>query len=180
VTDKHWERRERSKTHKVIVTLLIAAAATVTVCGLTWAVDDVDSDASAYRRGGMGPGAMHGGPVMGAGPGGKGILRALDRHLDLTAEQHAAIEQIIDASRAEGQVLRADMQTLFEQIRTSVEQDGFDEDRVRIMIENQTPQMVDMMMLRIRTMARIREQLTPAQQEVASAMFESRRGRFMH
>ncbi len=122
---------------------------------------------------------MHGGPMMGPGRGGPFMLRALDRHLDLTDDQRTAIEQIVDASRAEGEALRVEMHALFEQVRDQVEQEGFDEDRVRIIIENQAPRMVDMMVLRIRTLAEIREQLTPEQQATMQELIESRRGRFM-
>lgn len=176
MTHRHADRSERSTTRKVIVTGLIAAAATLAFVALAWAVDG-DSGRDGYYRG---PEAgMHGGPMMGAGRGGRFMLRALDRHLDLTDEQRTSIEQIIDASRAEGEALRVEMHALFEQVRNQVQQEGFDEDRVRIIIENQAPRMVDMMVLRIRTMAEIREQLAPEQQATMQELFESRRGRFM-
>ena len=123
---------------------------------------------------------MEGGPMMGGGRMGRFMIKALDRHLDLSDEQLAAIEVIVAESRDAGQAMRTELQPLFEQIRASVEQDGFDEDEVRILLENQSPRMIDMMMLRIRALAEIRAQLTPEQQAAAQELFESRRGRFMH
>lgn len=179
MNEQHTGTRKRSKSHKLIVTISVAAAVTLAFCALTWAVDD-DGEHRAYgRHGGMGAMAMDGGPMMGGGRMGHFMIRALDRHLDLSDEQRAAIEQIVDDSRAEGRALRTQIQPLFEQIRASIEQDGFDEDGVRILLENQSPQMIDMMLLRIRTLADIRAQLTPEQQAAAKELFESRRGRFM-
>ena len=180
MNEKHTGTRKRSKSHKVIVTIGVAAAATLAFCALTWAVDDEGEHRGYGRHDGMRSEAMMGGPMMGAGKMNRFMLKALDRHLDLSDEQHAAIEQIIDDSRTEGRALRAEFQPLFEQIRANVEQDGFDEDEIRILLENQSPRMIDMMMLRIRTMAEIRAQLTPEQQAAAKDLFESRRGRFMH
>lgn len=179
---RHTQERDRSTAHKVVVTLGAAALIILGAAALSWAVDGGQD--GGYGRSadnaGMHKGQMMGGPGMG-GPrmDGKFMLRALDRHLDLTEEQHAAIERIVEDSRTAGQALRVEMHGLFEQIQASIEQDGYDEDRIRILIENQSPRMVDMMMLRVRTLAEIREQLTPAQRETAKELFESRRGRFM-
>jgi len=173
MNEQHTGRRHRSTTHKVIVTIAASATLIVGAAAISWGAGD-----GGYRDHGPAGGAT-GGPIMGrGGMGGKFMLRALDRHLDLSDDQRVAIEAIIDASRTEGMALRQQMHATFEQIRSSVELEGYDEDRVRILIENEAPQMVDMMLLRIRTLAEIRAQLTPEQQATAAELFESRRGRF--
>lgn len=118
--------------------------------------------------------------MMDGGRMGRFMIHALDRHVDLTDEQYAAIESILESSRTEGEALRTRMEPLHEQIRAQIHQDGFDEGQVRILLENQSPLMIDAMLLRIRTLAEIRDQLTPEQQQLAEEMFEHRRGRFRH
>jgi Spy/CpxP family protein refolding chaperone len=174
MNEQHSNQRNRSTTHKVIVTIAASATLIVGAAAISWAAGD-----GGYHGHGH-AGDATGGAAMGrGGMGGKFMLRALDRHLDLSDDQRVAIEAIVDASRTEGTALRQQMHATFEQIRSSVEQEGYDEDRVRILIENEAPQMVDMMLLRIRTLADIRAQLTPEQQATAAELFASRRGKFM-
>ena len=74
------------KTATVILVVMLAVAGTASV---------------AHAGPGFGPG-----PLRGFGPDPELMLEHMTDHLDLTADQQAAIENIIEANRAEGQALR--------------------------------------------------------------------------
>jgi Spy/CpxP family protein refolding chaperone len=99
---------------------------------------------------------MHGGP-----------MEAMARHLDLTEEQQLAIRETFESSREKGRALRDQIDALRDQITENIRTNGYNEDAVRVIVENNIPLMVDAMMLRIGTLAEIYEQLTPEQQAEA-------------
>jgi len=105
--------------------------------------------------------------MMGGDP-----MEAMTRRLDLSEEQQAAIRKSFDNSREQGQALREQIDELRRQVAESIRANGYQEDQVRLMVENNISLMVDVMMLRIGTMARIYEQLTPEQQAEADKFLE--------
>lgn len=149
----HRENQPRaaSRLHKTIVSLLA-----ITVIGFAiWAVVSVAGDGSSGHR------------MRGGGP-----LQAMASHLDLTDDQQAQVREIIGATMQEGKVLNQQMRGMREQIMTSVRENGYDEDQVRLIAENNMPLLVDMAVLRIRAMGEIYEILTPEQQAEADKFIE--------
>lgn len=106
--------------------------------------------------------------MMGGGP-----MEAMTRHLDLSEEQQTAIRKSFDDSREQGQALREQLDAMRKQITENIRTNGYDEDQVRLTVENNIPLMVDAMMVRIGTMARIYEQLTPEQQAEVDKFVEN-------
>lgn len=154
--------RTASKRHKVIGSLLAVVALGLTVSTIAWAVG---GPGNGHR--GHGPRAGGDGPMAG-----RFIVRALDHAVDLTDTQRATIEQIVAESAEDGQALRAELGELRTEITDWIHTNGYAEAQVRAMVEARSTQMVDLMMLRIRTMAAIHDQLTPEQQAKAQAFME--------
>lgn len=156
--------RTTSTKHRVFVSFLVLIVLGAGVSAIAWAVD------GAKNRG-HGPWGADGGPMMG-----RFIVRALDWQVDLNDEQKTAIEQITTDAEAEGRALRGELGTLRKDVAEMIQANGFIEDQVRMMVEAKSPQMVDLMMLRIRTMAEIHALLTPEQQAEVKAFMADRRG----
>jgi Spy/CpxP family protein refolding chaperone len=111
-------------------------------------------------------------------PGGTGMkggapMEAMARHFDLSEEQRAAMRNSFEGSREQGRALREKTDELRKQITESIRTNGYREDQVRLMVENNIPLMVDLMMLRIGTMAEIYERLTPEQRVEADKFIEN-------
>jgi Spy/CpxP family protein refolding chaperone len=106
--------------------------------------------------------------MMGGDP-----MEAMARHLDLSEEQQTAIRKSFEDSKKQGQALREQIDELRKQVAESVRENGYQEDQIRLMVENNIPLMVDAIMLRIGTMAGIYEQLTPEQQAEADEFLEN-------
>lgn len=102
-----------------------------------------------------------------------GTMEAVARHFDLSDEQLSSIRESFAESREQGRVLREKMGELRENITDSIRTNGYDEEQVRLIVENNIPLLVDAMMLRIGTMAEIYEQLTPEQQAEADKFLEN-------
>lgn len=140
----------------VLLTLVVLALATLTVA------------VASARHGDMGDGWS-----MGAGP-----LGRMARHLDLADEQRNAIREVIQGSREKRIALRDEFRQLREDIANTIKTSGFDEDEVRLMLENRSSLMIDLAMLRIKSMADVYEILTPEQrQKVDAFMAQGPRGR---
>lgn len=99
-------------------------------------------------------------------------MAGIARHLDLSEEQQTAIRKSFEDSREQGQILREQIDALRKQVIEGIRANGYQEDQVRLMVENNIPLMVDAMMLRIGTMAEIYAQLTPEQQAEADKFME--------
>ena len=120
--------------------------------------------------------ARHGGGE-GWGPG-FGMSGRIARHLDLSDEQRDQIRELRAASREQGEALRAQLDQLREDVASTIKASGFDEDQVRLMLENRSSLMIDLAMLRIRGMAEVYALLTPEQREKVDArMAQGPRGR---
>jgi len=111
-------------------------------------------------------GHRHGGPMA-----------HMAKRLDLSEEQQLSIAAILNESRNEAELLRAQLEELRRSVGDSIRAGEYDEDEVRILVENQAPAFVDMTMLGIRTMSQVYEQLTPEQRDQADEMMEKRRSR---
>lgn len=105
-----------------------------------------------------------------------GPMAHLARRLDLSDEQQLAITAILNNSRDEAEVLRLQLEELRRTVGESIRAGEYDEDQVRILVENQSPAFVDMTLLGIRTMSQVYEQLTPEQRTKADELMEKRRG----
>ena len=105
-----------------------------------------------------------------------GPMAHLARRLDLSDEQRLAITAILNNARDEAAVLRLQLEELRRTVGDSIRAGEYDEDEVRILVENQSPAFVDMTPLGIRTMSQVYAQLTPEQREEANALMEKRRG----
>ena len=145
-------RSNRSRAHKITVTLIVTFVASITF----WAIAHAVNDDTGRHRGG--PAAM------------------LSWHLDLSDEQEDQVDAIFTAARTDGKALRSEMDGLRKELIESIRANGYQEDQVRIRIESEAPKMVEHMLLRIRTMAGIYEILTPEQQAKADEFIDKGRG----
>lgn len=156
--------RTTSIRHKTVVSLMVVVMLGVTISTIAWAVGGPD-----HRGHRQAPWSN----ADGDGPmPGRFIVRALDHAVDLDDTQRTAIEQIVAASAEDGQALRAELGELRTEIADWIRINGYAEDQVRAMVEARSTQMVDLMMLRIRTMAAIHDQLTPEQQATVEDFME--------
>ncbi len=127
--------------------------------------------------------------AQGAGPGmgGRGfdierIERMTDRmteKLDLSEEQRASIQAILEASRAQAEPLRTGLAGMRGQMREFVTAEVFDEQALRAQLQANAATMTELMVIGARTMHDVRAQLTPEQRAEAEAMmakFGDRRG----
>jgi Spy/CpxP family protein refolding chaperone len=135
-------KMNRSKAHKIIVTIIVTLVASVTLWAIAHAVND-DGQRRGHRGG---PAAM------------------LSWHLDLSDDQEDRVEAIFNSAHTEGEAIRSELGSLRREVVESIRANGYQEDQVRIRIESETPKMVDLMLSRIRTMAEVYEVLTPEQQ----------------
>ena len=156
ILQKRREPREASRLHKVTVSIIVLLVAALA----TWAVVSIaDDEPVSGGRGHWEHGMKGGGP-----------LQAMTRHLDLTEEQQEQAKAIAAATMKEGKVLREKMDGMREQIVAGIRENGYQEDEVRLIAENNMPLLVDMAVLRIRAMAEIYEILTPEQKAEADAL----------
>lgn len=156
ILQKRHEPREASGLHKVtvsIIVLLVAALATWAVVSI--ADDEPVSGGRSHWEHGM----------KGGGP-----LQAMTRYLDLTEEQQEQAKAIAMATMKESKALREKMDGMRVQIIAGIRENGYQEDEVRLIAENNMPLLVDMAVLRIRAMAEIYEILTPEQKVEADAL----------
>jgi Spy/CpxP family protein refolding chaperone len=152
--------------------LILSASAlgVLAASAIAWGVNDGPS--AGLDAPGDGDKSQHWGRRHGGGP-----LARLSRHLDLSETQTLAITAILNNSRAEADVLRLQLEELRGQVGGMIRTDGYDEDEVRILVENQAPTFVEMTLLGIRTMSQVYAELTPEQRAEADALMEKRRGR---
>jgi Spy/CpxP family protein refolding chaperone len=156
ILQKRREPREASRLHKVTVSIIVLLVAALA----TWAVVSIaDDEPVSGGRGHWEHGMKGGGP-----------LQAMTRHLDLTEEQQEQAKAIAAATMKEGKALREKMEGMREQIVAGIRENGYQEDEVRLIAENNMPLLVDMAVLRIRAMAEIYEILTPEQKAEADAL----------
>lgn len=143
---------------------------------------------SAWAFGGGGPG---GGPHRG-GPGGHHgppIDRILERHaerLGLDDETRERVREISEESRQASEGIHEQMRALHEALRAALEADEPDEDAVMDLAEDIGDLRTQGTQQRLRTMLRIRAELTPEQRAQLVEIREERRerrgphGRFGH
>lgn len=128
----------------------------------------------ADRPIGMQGGYRHGGGgSMGGGFGGMSALR----DLDLSDEQRTQVRSIMQNSWQQGAARRQELQSLRQELETTVLKNGFNEAEVRALITARTPLMTDQMVDMVRTMAEVRAVLTPEQQQALDAKRAERKAR---
>lgn len=119
-----------------------------------------DGPRKAWAQRGMAPGERHGGML---------------RRLDLSEDQRTQIAAIRERARNQAGPAREQMQALRAEISASIENGGYDEARVRALIEARSQLLVDNMLRRVRTQAEIAAVLTP-EQRATMAELRSKRG----
>lgn len=112
---------------------------------------------------GMGNGghSMHGGHGM--------AMHQLDR-LDLTAEQEAKVQKIMDEQKQAGQDRMKAMRDTMDAMHKAMDGDNYDARKVRELADKQAKLQADMMVEHAETMHRIRAVLTPEQKKQLDAM----------
>ena len=92
--------------------------------------------------------------------------------LDLSETQKANVEQILTANRKESEPYLTELANLRSDMHDLVKADEFYEEQARIRLETSTSAMVELMMLRARTLHDVRAELTPEQREEAEALLQ--------
>ena len=98
----------------------------------------------------------------GHGPGGGMPLKML-WDLDLTAEQKAAVGQLLPAYREEGEALKAKMHAARERMHALMTADVLDEDGIREAARAMAPIMEEMAVMRAHLMFDLKDILSPEQ-----------------
>jgi Spy/CpxP family protein refolding chaperone len=110
--------------------------------------------------------SMRHGPDMALG---MGPMRGLMRDLDLSEEQRARIGDIMKSAWEQGAAERQALQGIRAKVEEAVAAEGFDEARVRGIIESGMPPLTESFVRMARTMAEVRTVLTPEQREKLDA-----------
>jgi periplasmic protein CpxP/Spy len=116
------------------------------------------------------------------GGGRPSIERIVDRissRLDLTTEQKAQVNSIIDAERTTVEPLFAGLATNWQQMRAATKGGQFNEEQVRALAANQAQTITELIVAKERVKAKVYAVLTPEQRTKADEMlerFESRLG----
>jgi Spy/CpxP family protein refolding chaperone len=151
-------------------TLVALAAAGLIGSATLWTAAVADDK---WEHGGERHAMRHGpGTTLGMGP-----MRGLMRNLDLSEEQRARIGDIMKNAWAQGEAERQALQGIRAKVEEAVAAEGFDEARVRSIIESSMPQLTESFVRMARTMAEVRAVLTPAQREQLDARLAEMRER---
>ena len=153
------------------IALSASALGVLTAWAIAWGVNENEANTSEE------PGYSDSGPRWGHRHRGD-MAGRMARHLDLTEEQQARIRTIFAEARTEGGTLRAQLADMRSELQSSIRENGYYEDQVRVMVESKAPLFVELTMLGIRTMSQVYAELTPEQQARADEMLEKRGGRF--
>lgn len=124
------------------------------------------SGTAAQAQPAEGPGARGDGPRQAWAQRGKAPGKhhaGMLRRLDLSEDQRVQIAAIRERARNEAGPAREQMQALRAEISQAIASDGYDESRVRTLIESRSSLLVDGMLRRVRTQAEIAAVLTPEQ-----------------
>jgi len=104
-------------------------------------------------------------------------LEHLKERLDLTAQQETEIKEILAASKERNEALREEKRTTRKELREISRADSLDESRLRELVRKQSDQRVDMMIAKHATRTRIKQVLSPEQQEQHEAFRQQRQER---
>jgi Spy/CpxP family protein refolding chaperone len=142
------------------ITLTLLAIALIAVPALTVA------QARFGGGDGHGPGffghrGRHGGDGFGAGM----LLGRFADRLELTDDQRAEIEAIVETSREQSQTLREQLAEARQAYRDAHEPGTFDEAEARAHAQSQADLHAEIMVIRMKTKADVYNVLTPEQQE---------------
>jgi Spy/CpxP family protein refolding chaperone len=85
------------------------------------------------------------------------------RDLDLSAEQREQIRNIMKNARDQGAGERQALQDIRQRVESAIAADGFDEARIRSLVESGMPALADSLVRMARTRADVRAVLTPEQ-----------------
>ena len=157
---------------KLTTTLLIT---TLAVGGLAIAGTSMAGHGDGYSR--CGSHGMNGhGHMKGSGRAGKGssAIMRLEKNLDLSEEQSSAIREIMDNARTARRANRDMLKDNRRALHDLVEAEMFDEQEARRLAEIQADNMAEMILLKAKTRAAIRAQLSVEQREKLAASGKDR------
>ena len=153
----------------LVVTLLVSSVGLVTMASAK-----PDSDGP-----GCGRSSHHAG--QGQHDRGKGrYLERLTRRLDMSDEQRAGIEAVLDNSREQMAKLRDEMRANRAQLRDLTGQSGFDEDAVRGVADKQGDLKAEMIVLRARQRSEMKALLSDEQRAQLDEMRKGKHFRGRH
>lgn len=156
----------RTLTLTIVLALTVAALPILVAAGGPGSRPNCDGDGPGpFARGG-GPG-MHGpGGFGGPGFGGPGLERFLDHAagwLDLTEDQEAQIEAILETARPSMESLREQAQSQRQTFHDTFDPAAFDETAVRAFASQQSALHTEMMVAGLQTWSQVYQVLTPEQ-----------------
>lgn len=129
-----------------------------------------------------GPGGGFGGGFRGGDHEGRGGDRMMHvmKKLDLTKEQRESVRNIKRETRDQMELKRDEMFDIRQALHKQVSADNYDAAKVRELADAMSKIVSDITVKRIETMQKVRQQLTPEQQEEFDEMKErrSKRGGF--
>jgi protein CpxP len=157
--ERRRDRESASGWHKAAVTITIATVL-LSIVWVVAAAKNPDGGHRGYRGGNL-----------------TNDMRGMLSHLDLTDEQREEVRSLMHDSRDQAEQAGTQMDGLKTEVMDLVRTNGFDEPQIRILLETKSPQIIDLMLLRIKAMAEIYAVLTPEQQAEAEAFLEDGRGR---
>jgi Spy/CpxP family protein refolding chaperone len=108
----------------------------------------------------------HRGPgwaMLNGGFGGPGPMRGLLRDLDLTEEQRSQLRNLAKSAWVQSEDRRSELHALRRQIESAVLTNGFNEAEIQGLIDSKGMLLNDMLLDVVRTMAEMRDVLTPEQ-----------------
>ena len=154
-------------TRRKALILTATAAGVLAAWALAWGVNETDaSEPAADGCGGRHWGGHRGQP-----------LDRMARHLDLSDEQRAQVETIMEAARTRAETLRGELAALRKDVGQMIRTEAYVEDQVRIEVESKAPVFVELTVLGINTMHEVYQVLTPEQRARADEMLARGRGR---
>lgn len=148
------------KTNLIIASVI---AGTIGVAGMSYASDyRGEHERCEYKRG-------HHGDYKG---GKHGSMKHMMKELELNKEQKKIFREIRKENREQMESNREKMKELRKEMHKLANEDKFDESKVRELADQKASLMSDMMVKRMKTMQRLRKELTPEQQEELEEMSE--------
>ena len=124
---------------------------------------------------------QHGGDGFMKHKGHKGMnMERLKVALDLTEQQQADIQQIINQQREKVQPVREQAQLNRDGIRELMDQENLDEAKLQALMQEQSKLRTEMMIERHATRAKIDQVLTPEQRQKHEELRELRQGQKKH
>jgi Spy/CpxP family protein refolding chaperone len=127
-----------------------------------WAVLHAAESPGAAQAPAMAGGDKHRGhgPMEGFGPFG-----FMARELNLSDDQRSRVKAIFAAARDEDAPIRQQLEELHQQVHDAIVTNGYNDSQIRALVQAKSSAMVEMAVHGIATLAKVRDVLTPEQQQ---------------